>query len=104
MSLPGWKQLPIGAVILNPGNSVEYKTGEWRTLRPEIDQEKCIRCRTCWMFCPEGAIQEVSEPYKTKAGREFKLTYKVNYDHCKGCGICSNECPVKAITMVEEVI
>ncbi len=104
MSLPGWKQLPIGAVILTPGNSVEYKTGEWRTLRSEIDQEKCIRCRTCWMYCPEGAIQEFEEPYKTKTGREFKLTYKVNYDYCKGCGICANECPVKAITMVEEVI
>jgi pyruvate ferredoxin oxidoreductase delta subunit len=104
MSLPGWKQLPIGAVILTPGNSVEYKTGEWRTLRPEIDQDKCIRCRTCWMYCPEGAIQEVDEPYKTKTGREFKLTYKVDYDYCKGCGICANECPVKAITMVEEVV
>jgi 2-oxoisovalerate ferredoxin oxidoreductase delta subunit len=27
---------------------------------------------------------------------------EVNYDYCKGCGICAHECPTKAITMVEE--
>ncbi|RLG69799.1 MAG: pyruvate ferredoxin oxidoreductase, partial [Candidatus Iainarchaeum archaeon] len=25
-------------------------------------------------------------------------------DYCKGCGICASECPVKAISMVEEVV
>jgi len=25
-----------------------------------------------------------------------------DYDYCKGCGICANECPKKAIEMVEE--
>jgi pyruvate ferredoxin oxidoreductase delta subunit len=24
-------------------------------------------------------------------------------DYCKGCGICAEECPAKAITMVDEV-
>jgi pyruvate ferredoxin oxidoreductase delta subunit len=27
---------------------------------------------------------------------------EVNYDYCKGCGICAQECPVKAISMVPE--
>jgi ferredoxin len=25
-----------------------------------------------------------------------------SYDHCKGCGICSQVCPTGAITMIEE--
>ncbi|PIV68985.1 MAG: ferredoxin, partial [Euryarchaeota archaeon CG01_land_8_20_14_3_00_38_12] len=25
-----------------------------------------------------------------------------NYDYCKGCGICANECPKNAINMEEE--
>jgi Pyruvate/2-oxoacid:ferredoxin oxidoreductase delta subunit len=27
----------------------------------------------------------------------------VDYDYCKGCGVCANECPKKAIAMVPEV-
>jgi Pyruvate/2-oxoacid:ferredoxin oxidoreductase delta subunit len=27
---------------------------------------------------------------------------KIDYDYCKGCGICAQECPAKAIRMVAE--
>jgi pyruvate ferredoxin oxidoreductase delta subunit len=26
----------------------------------------------------------------------------INYDYCKGCGICAEECPADAIRMVDE--
>jgi pyruvate ferredoxin oxidoreductase delta subunit len=39
------------------------------------------------MYCPDGAISEDLD---------------VDLDFCKGCGICANECPKKAITMVRE--
>jgi len=26
----------------------------------------------------------------------------VDYDYCKGCGICASECPKEAYTMVTE--
>jgi pyruvate ferredoxin oxidoreductase delta subunit len=49
--------LTCGAVILEPGSTKKYKTGEWRTYIPMIDQEKCIKCKKCIMFCPMGAIR-----------------------------------------------
>jgi len=27
---------------------------------------------------------------------------RIDYDYCKGCGICGAVCPVKAIRMAEE--
>ncbi len=71
--------------IREPGNSVRRNTGEWKVFMPEIDMKKCIRCKTCWLVCPESAIAW------TKNGP------KIDYHLCKGCLVCHNECPVRAI-------
>lgn len=73
-----------------PGTSTENKTGDWRTFKPEVDPEKCIKCGTCQRFCPEGCMGDVGK------------VPDINYDYCKGCGICANECPKKAISMKTE--
>jgi len=88
---PGWKSLPMGGVLLEAGSSLKYKTGDWRAFRPLIDKEKCVNCLLCWIYCPDSAIV-----------RKEKWV-EVNYDYCKGCGICACECPKEAIKMVEEV-
>jgi len=100
---PKWNEVWMGALIPEPGNSVLNNTGTWRVFRPIIDQDRCIRCLICWMYCPEPAIKILDKPYKTKQGREYKITLEIDYNHCKGCGICVQECPVKAIEFVEEV-
>jgi len=87
---PGWKSLPMGAVVIEPGSSVKYKTGDWRAFKPVVDKAKCVNCLLCWIYCPDSAII-----------RREKWV-EVNYEHCKGCGICAHECPTKAIEMVEE--
>ena len=33
-----------------------------------------------------------------------KVPYIFNYDYCKGCGVCSSECPCGAIKMEAESI
>lgn len=72
------------------------RTGDWRALRPVIDQSRCTpsknqrpSCFLCWLYCPEGVV---------KRG----IPVEIDLEYCKGCGICSEECPTKAITMVEE--
>ncbi len=89
--MKGWKEIPEGGLILEPGNSVEYKTGSWRAKKPVWDKEKCINCLICWICCPEASIVVENEEVKG-----------INYDYCKGCGICAHECPKKAINMEEE--
>jgi pyruvate ferredoxin oxidoreductase delta subunit len=72
------------------------KTGDWRSSRPEIDHTKCIPSKTgksacflCWMYCPEGIVKK-------------SIPVEIDMDYCKGCGICAEECPAKAIHMVDE--
>src|SRR4030043_264403 len=89
----GWRELPIGAT-LEAGTAKKYKTGDWRNSRPVWNKEKCIQCLRCWIYCPDSAII-------LKDGK----VAGVDLEHCKGCGICSEECPVKpikAMTMVSE--
>jgi len=94
---PAWIDLPFdNARISAPdihasANSIEVRTGLWRTLRPVIDYE---RCKSCWWicstFCPDGAI--------TVDGK----TPEIDYDHCKGCMVCVAQCPSHAIEAVSE--
>jgi pyruvate ferredoxin oxidoreductase delta subunit len=90
MMVPWWK-MPVAGVMLEPGASVEYRTGDWRTLkRAVVNQTKCIGCMICWIFCPDGSIVRTGDKVD------------VDYEHCKGCGICAVECPVDAISMEDE--
>ncbi|HUT01133.1 MAG TPA: 4Fe-4S binding protein [Phycisphaerae bacterium] len=89
--LPGWRDVPLGGIIFEAGNSDQYHTGSWRAYRPVHVPERCVSCLRCWVLCPDSAVLvEDGE----MAG--------FDYDHCKGCGLCARECPPKchAIEMV----
>lgn len=88
---PTWRTMPIAGLILEPGTSKEYFTGDWRSERPLLDDNHCTKCGICWVYCPEGAI-EINE----------KGAYEINLKYCKGCGICATECSPKAIKMEAE--
>ncbi len=91
MKEKGWKEIPIGGLILEAGNAEKYETGSWRNQRPIRDEEKCTDCLICWIYCPDSSI--MVEEGKIKG---------IDYAHCKGCGICAAQCPRKAIKMIEE--
>ncbi len=72
------------------------RTGSWRVLRPVIDYTKCTparkgkpACFNCWLYCPDSVVTKTLRP-------------EIDLEYCKGCGICAEECPTKAITMVAE--
>jgi NADPH-dependent glutamate synthase beta subunit-like oxidoreductase len=54
----------------------------------------CFECDNCYGVCPDNAV--------TKLGPGLRFAFK--YDYCKGCGLCSAECPCGAIRMEPEAI
>ncbi len=79
-----WKEMPIGGMIVEAGNSQQYKTGGWRTYRPVQVRNRCTDCLRCWILCPDSAVL-------VQDGKMVGF----DYQHCKGCGICARECPPK---------
>jgi 2-oxoacid:acceptor oxidoreductase delta subunit (pyruvate/2-ketoisovalerate family) len=55
----------------------------------------CFSCDNCYGVCPDNAVIKLGEPGER---------YVIDYDFCKGCGICVAECPCGAIEMVPERI
>jgi pyruvate ferredoxin oxidoreductase delta subunit len=84
---PGWKEVPEGAIIKNSSSKAKL-TGSWSAVKPVWDEKKCVHCMLCALYCPESCIP-------SKGGKRGET----NLNYCKGCGICSVECPVKAIKM-----
>jgi NADPH-dependent glutamate synthase beta subunit-like oxidoreductase len=52
----------------------------------------CSFCENCYTFCPDSAAKRVH-------GHEV---FEIDYEFCKGCGICAYECPSRFIEMVRE--
>ena len=53
----------------------------------------CFECDNCYGICPDNAI------IKLGPGKR----YEIDYEYCKGCGLCAEECPSGAIDMIKEV-
>lgn len=80
------------------GHLVEKNAG-WRNDRPVIDRQKCVGCLQCYLYCPDGTIFKVP----AAEGSKNPFTVAVDYDFCKGCGMCVRACKFDAIRMEQEV-
>ena len=83
------QEYPMGSTC--EGDHLVSINAGWRTFRPVIDNEKCVYCLRCFLVCPDGAIDKSNK------------ILEIDYDYCKGCGICATECKFDAIEMIEEV-
>jgi len=53
----------------------------------------CNQCDNCFIYCPDSSV--IRE--RDHQGRQ------INYDYCKGCGLCVVECPRNAMSLGEEL-
>jgi len=81
----------IDVLISKPSKGSSGKTGLWRTFKPIYHEDKCVSCFECYIYCPENCISLNG------------LKIEIDYEYCKGCGVCCNVCPANAIEMVKEV-
>ena len=99
--LKGWSEFEPGATLFSfegkaaegkfhENNSIQHSVADWRVLKPIFNRAVCIDCQFCWVWCPDTSIK----PADKKFGH-------IDYDHCKGCGICADVCPTnpKALVM-----
>jgi Pyruvate/2-oxoacid:ferredoxin oxidoreductase delta subunit len=52
----------------------------------------CFGCDNCFGVCPDNAVIKIDGAHG----------YAIDYDYCKGCGLCAAECPCGAIAMEPE--
>ena len=94
IKVPKDREVPFGAITPAPVKQQElFITSNWRIVRPVVDHEKCTRCFTCYIACPDSCWS-----YNQK---EDQMEW--NWKFCKGCQICIHECPVDALTAVPEL-
>ena len=79
----------FGGAIKNIGMGSGSRAGKMAMHsngKPEIDQEKCVGCRTCAKYCNQAAII---------FGEDKKAT--IDHELCAGCGRCIASCNLNAI-------
>ncbi len=74
-------------------NSYTASVASWRVIKPVFNRDICIDCQNCWVWCPDSSILS-----------RDKQMLGIDYDHCKGCQVCSEVCPTnpKSLIMFNE--
>ncbi len=70
-------------------NSYTATVASWRVVKPVYNRDVCIDCQNCWVWCPDTSI----------ISRD-KQMLGIDYDHCKGCGVCAEVCPTNPKSLI----
>jgi len=115
--------LPVSAFAKHVDGQFElgaaaYEKRGVATSVPTWDPAKCIQCNKCAYVCPHATIRpfalteeeaakapaaaKIAEVKAGKGKGVYKYTMTVSPLDCMGCAVCVGECPVGAITMVDQ--
>ena len=104
------ERTPLGDQVAFEGGLIEVGAKTWAWIQPNgglgesnalFEARRCLSCGNCFLcdncfgVCPDNAVLKVDG---------VGHGYAIDYDFCKGCGICAAECPCGAIEMVPESI
>lgn len=80
------------------GGYLVAKNAGWRNMRPVLNAEKCTGCLQCYLYCPDGCVFRSAHQVADAAD----AAVAIDYDFCKGCGVCVEVCRFGAFAMVPE--
>jgi NADPH-dependent glutamate synthase beta subunit-like oxidoreductase len=96
---------PLQAAVRMPELAVRKRASSFSEINLGISVEEgmkeatrcfscgvCRECNNCVYFCPDICVALIDG------------SYEFDYDYCKGCGICSRECPTGLIRMATEAL
>lgn len=108
MKYEGWDEFEIGSVLFpfedsisdnlnkqqedrnyTKNSSYKVSVAHWRVDKPVFNSNFCINCFNCWLYCPDSSILVRNEKLQG-----------VDYNHCKGCGVCSSVCPTNPKSLI----
>ena len=81
------------------GGYLVAKNAGWRNMRPVLDAGKCTGCLQCYLYCPDGCV---FRPARQATDAVDAAAVAIDYDFCKGCGVCVEVCRFGALAMIPE--
>ena len=115
--------LPVSAFVKHVDGQFElgaaaYEKRGVAVSVPTWDATKCIQCNNCAYVCPHATIRPfalteeeaknapaAAKIVDVKAGKGkgvYKYTMAISPLDCMGCAVCVGQCPVDALTMVDQ--
>ena len=116
-------RLPVSAFVKHVDGQFElgaaaYEKRGVAVSVPTWDSTKCIQCNNCAYVCPHATIRPfalteeeaknapaAAKIVDVKAGKGkgvYKYTMAISPLDCMGCAVCVGQCPVDALTMVDQ--